>query len=141
MNVPHQLSCLFSATVENQDQSYVIEIPKDEIKTGYTDPTDQYQVALLSTSTQSEDTDEETNQTAEPEPSSDRKEPPVDVGETRVVEIEEIGDQGDGLTRVDRGYVVIVPKTEKGERVEIKIETVQQNVGFATVISRLGHTE
>jgi len=61
----------------------------------------------------------------------------VTEGETRTVEIEDIGDQGDGITRVERGFVIIVADTEKGEQVRIKIDTVQENVAFATEVERL----
>jgi len=62
--------------------------------------------------------------------------PPVSVGDQRVVEIDEIGQQGDGLTRVEHGYVVIVPDTEVGERVRIQIRHVRETVGFADVVER-----
>ena len=62
--------------------------------------------------------------------------PPVSVGDQRVVEIDEIGQQGDGLTRVEHGYVVIVPDTEVGERVRIQIRHVREMVGFADVVER-----
>jgi predicted RNA-binding protein with TRAM domain len=66
-------------------------------------------------------------------------EPPVAEGETRTVEIEDVGDQGDGLTRVDRGFVVIVPDTEVGERVRIEIEDVRDTVAFGTVVERVSY--
>ena len=52
------------------------------------------------------------------------------------MEITEIGDQGDGLTRVERGFVVIVPETQQGERVRIQVQTVKENVAFAEVVER-----
>ncbi len=60
-------------------------------------------------------------------------------GETRTVEIEDLGEQGDGLTRVERGYVIIVADTEKGERVRIEINTVRENVAFASVVERISY--
>jgi len=63
-------------------------------------------------------------------------EPPVNEGDRRNVEIEDIGDQGDGITRVERGFVVIVPDTTQGERVIIEIADVRENVAFADVVSR-----
>jgi predicted RNA-binding protein with TRAM domain len=62
--------------------------------------------------------------------------PPVDEGEQRTVEIEDIGNQGDGITRVERGFVVIVPETERGERVTVEITEVAENVAFAEVAER-----
>ncbi|WP_343213810.1 TRAM domain-containing protein [Halobaculum lipolyticum] len=64
-------------------------------------------------------------------------EPPVDRGDEVTVDIEGIGDQGDGIARVDRGYVIIVPDTEKGERVSIRVTSVKQNVAFAEVVDRI----
>jgi predicted RNA-binding protein with TRAM domain len=57
------------------------------------------------------------------------------------VDIEDIGDQGDGVTRVERGFVVIVPDTKQGERVTIEITDVRQNVAFADVIERMDYYE
>jgi predicted RNA-binding protein with TRAM domain len=56
-----------------------------------------------------------------------------------MVEIDDLGEQGDGITRVDRGYVVIVPDTEQGERVRIRISDVQRNVAFAEVVERVSY--
>ena len=94
-----------------------------------------YQVALLSTTSESSEKDSDSADT-DHQVDHDRQEPPVDVGEHRIVEITEIGDQGDGLTRVERGFVVIVPETQQGERVRIQIETVKENVAFAEVVER-----
>ncbi|UIP01406.1 TRAM domain-containing protein (plasmid) [Halobaculum sp. CBA1158] len=69
--------------------------------------------------------------------SSGEPEPPVDRGDEVTVDIEGIGDQGDGIARVDRGYVIIVPDTEKGERVRIRVTSVKQNVAFAEVVDRV----
>lgn len=74
--------------------------------------------------------------TSDPEGTAD-PEPPVDRGDEVTVDIEGIGDQGDGIARVDRGYVIIVPDTEKGERVQIRVTSVKQNVAFAEVVERV----
>jgi len=42
--------------------------------------------------------------------------PPVGPSDRRDVEIESIGEQGDGSAKIDRSYVVIVPDTEVGMR-------------------------
>jgi predicted RNA-binding protein with TRAM domain len=55
--------------------------------------------------------------------------------------IEDIGEQGDGITRVERGFVVIVPDTKASERVTVEITNVQQNVAFAEVVDRLSYYE
>jgi len=81
--------------------------------------------------------DSSADQPAEPAPEQeDEQQPPVDVGETREVEIDSIGDQDDGIARIDRGYVVIVPDTEVGDRATVRIETAKENVAFAEIVER-----
>ena len=89
----------------------------------------------------------------EPEPQSQtpddpREEPayepasaPVAEGETRVVEIDSIGDKGDGVARIDGGYVVIVADAEVGERLRVEMNQVRENVAFAEVVERLPYYE
>jgi predicted RNA-binding protein with TRAM domain len=146
MNISDQLHCLFSAEIEERDGSYVIELPERELELGTIDEAETYRVALLSAPKELDE-----GQTPVPEQSSgtdqfddtepDRPEPPAEEGETRAVEIEDIGSQGDGITRVERGYVIIVPDTERGERVRIEITDVQENVAFAEVTERLSYYE
>lgn len=62
--------------------------------------------------------------------------PPVEQGDQRTVEIEDIGDQADGSTCIGRGFVVVVPDTGQGEGVAIEITDVRENVAFAEVIER-----
>lgn len=134
MEVSDRLRCLFSATVEEQEESYVVELPKREIQRGDLQTNDTYQVAILSPPSTNE---AETNTRSE----NDTSKPPVEEGERRTVEIEDLGDQGDGLTRVERGFVVIVPDTDQKERVTVEITDVQENVAFADVIKRLDYYE
>ena len=49
-----------------------------------------------------------------------------------------MGDQGDGIARVDRGYVVFVPDTELGDRVTVRITETRENVAFSEVVKREG---
>ncbi|SDD82801.1 Predicted RNA-binding protein, contains TRAM domain [Natrinema hispanicum] len=60
--------------------------------------------------------------------------PPVEEGEVRDVSIETVGDQGDGIAKVERGYVVIVSGAQPGDEPTIEIEQVQKNVAFASVV-------
>lgn len=62
---------------------------------------------------------------------------PVREGETYEVTIENIGEKGDGIAKVD-GYVIIVPKTQKGERVKVRVTAVRGKVSFGEVIEKLG---
>lgn len=135
MEISENLTCLFSATVNEQRDSYVIEIPRAEVEEGFVDTSRAHKVALLS-STDASPADGVNSAHRDSESNADQSGPPVSVGEQRVVEINEIGDQGDGLTRVEQGYVVIVPETKVDERVRIQIRHVRETVGFADVIER-----
>jgi len=140
MDISEELSCLFTAEVEEHGQSYVLEVPKQEVDVGYVDPTEDYQVALVGTSEKpSQPSSFESSNDRDHQPEADQ--PPVSKGETRVVEISELGDQGDGLARVERGFVVIVPETEKRQRVRIQIETVRETVAFGHVLEHLGRAD
>lgn len=132
MKISDQLRCLFSATIEERDGSYVVEIPDQEIQLGDIDRDETYRVAILPSPSESENkniADESKRERGPPGP-------PVEEGEQRDVEIEDIGEQGDGITRVERGFVVIVPETDQGERATVEITDVRDNVAFAEVIER-----
>ena len=130
-----QLLCLFSVQVERQNGKYIVEIPEQELRFENIDHGGAYREAMLPDIGNKEPTAEAVRQNRNPTAST----PPVEEGETRTVEINDIGDQGDGITRVERGFVVIVPDTEKGERVNVKISDVKENVAFANVVERLSH--
>jgi predicted RNA-binding protein with TRAM domain len=130
MEISNKLLCLFSAEVDSDGERYVIEVPKRELETGSITDGETYRVALISTETddQSDDAESETT-TAPGEP-----QPPVEAGEIRYVEIEDIGKQGDGIARVERGYVIIVPDAEIGERVKVEITEVKSNFAVGEII-------
>ena len=60
--------------------------------------------------------------------------PPVAEGEIREVIIEATDDQGDGIAKVEQGYVIIVPDGKPGETLVVEIDTVRPNVAFAQAI-------
>jgi len=122
------LLCLFSAELEAADDRYVIEIPRREIEAGAIDTDDVYRVAMIANQTGSHHSE----RSAERPPGEPQ--PPVEVGEIRYVEIEDLGKQGDGIARVERGYVIIVPDTDVGDRVKIEISDVKSNFAVGEVI-------
>jgi predicted RNA-binding protein with TRAM domain len=135
---------LFSARIETDGDRYVVEIPKSEVSHGAISPGETYRVGLLSqvngassNATQPRETEQDTDpvraDTGVPQP-------PVDEGEVRNVTIESLGDQGDGIAKVERGYVVIVPDGEPGDSPTVEIETVQENVAFASVVDGDGQS-
>lgn len=135
MEISDQLQCLFSAEIEETDNSYIIEVPKRELQLGTLTSGNTYQIAVVSQEANKESASKSTNTETTKNPA----EPPVSQGETRTVEINDVGDQGDGLTRVERGFVVIVPETDVGERVRIEISDVRATVAFAEVVERLSY--
>ena len=132
MEISDKLLCLFNTDVRAEDDRYVVEVPKREVESGTVEPGETYRVALISReavgSEESADAD-----TASTTPSSEPQ-PPVEVGELRYVEIEDIGKQGDGIARVERGYVIIVPGAEVGDRVKIEVTEVKSNFAVGEVI-------
>ncbi len=58
---------------------------------------------------------------------------PVKEGDTYDVEIEGIGEKGDGIAKI-KGYVIIVPNVKKGDRVKVKVNAVRGKVSFGEVI-------
>ena len=128
MEISDKLLCLFNAEVTLSDDSYTITVPRREIETGSVEAGETYRVALISREERS-DTSESTTESTPTEP-----QPPVDQGEVRYVEIEDIGKQGDGIARVERGYVIIVPDAEIGERVKVEITEVKSNFAVGEII-------
>jgi predicted RNA-binding protein with TRAM domain len=128
MEISEKLLCLFSADVEDDGDRFVVEVPKREIDTGSIDPAETYRVALISTRAES------TESTTDSGPAPDEPQPPVEPGEIRYVEIEDLGKQGDGIARVERGYVIIVPGGEVGERVKIEITEVKSNFAVGDIL-------
>ena len=132
VEIPDMLRCLFSSEVEQRDGSFVIEVPKEEIDEGDVTTEEIYRVAILPTNGQSQ------QQSRPQEQRNSRMEtprgPPVSEGEQRTVTIETTGDQGDGIAKVERGYVVIVPSTVPGDELEVEMQMVKQNFAIAEVV-------
>ncbi|MFC7186055.1 TRAM domain-containing protein [Halorubrum yunnanense] len=134
MDISEKLLCLFSADVREADGEYVVDVPRREIETGSLEPGETYRVALISRS-ESESNDETDGDTdVSASRADDGPQPPVEPGEMRYVEIEDLGKQGDGIARVERGYVIIVPDTQVGQRVKIEITEVKSNFAVGEVV-------
>jgi predicted RNA-binding protein with TRAM domain len=131
MEISEKLLCLFSAEVTDEGDRYTVDVPRREVETGSIEPGRTYRVALIATG---EAAEAETGESGGVETSPGEPQPPVEPGEIRYVEIEDLGKQGDGIARVERGYVIIVPDTEVGERVKIEITEVKSNFAVGEVI-------
>jgi len=58
---------------------------------------------------------------------------PVNVGEEYDVNIEAVGEKGDGIARI-KGFVLFVPGVREGDNVRVRITKVLRKVGFAEKI-------
>jgi predicted RNA-binding protein with TRAM domain len=130
--IPDRLECLFTASVEEDEGSYSIEIPRAELDMGRVSAGETYRVVVLD----------------EPQPGSSERQPaeipattgasspptpPVSSGDVREVTIESLGDQGDGIAKVKRGYVLIVPGARPEDEVTVEITDVRENFAFTRV--------
>ena len=132
MQISDKLLCLFNAEVTVRDDEYVVRVPTSEVEAGSVDPGQVYRVALIE---RSDGTSGSTSTSSSTSTStSSGPQPPVEVGEIRYVEVEDIGKQGDGIARVERGYVIIVPGAEVGDRVKIEITEVKSNFAVGEII-------
>jgi len=132
LEIPDTLRSLFTGQIREQGDSFVVEVPQSEIENDAVAAGRRYRVAIIDAAppeASSENTPEDSSQSSTGPPT-----PPVDQGEVRTVSIEAIGDQGDGIAKVERGYVVIVPDAAPGDQPTVEIEEVQQNVAFARVV-------
>lgn len=136
VEIPDSLRSVFSATLRQRDEEYVIEIPARAITHDAVSPGETYRVAIFDSPATTEDGEQESRSFARSQRTSQHQppEPPVEEGEVRDVTIETVGDQGDGIAKVDRGYVVIVPDAQPGDESTVEIEQVQENVAFASIV-------
>jgi predicted RNA-binding protein with TRAM domain len=128
MELPDQLRCLFNAELQATDDGYQVEVPVAEVDRGTVEVGEVYRVALLDRVSD----DEGPTRSGDRAPS--QPQPPVERGEIRYVEIEDLGKQGDGIARVERGYVIIVPGSEVGEREKIEITEVRSNFAVGEIV-------
>ncbi|WP_418285241.1 TRAM domain-containing protein [Halorubrum sp. DTA46] len=154
VEITDSLTCLFTGEVEEHDGDYVVTVPASEIDHGSVRPNDTYRVALIRrdvdtsgtetaadgaepTETSSAPTNRansESHSSNRPTAASELASPPVSEGDVREVTIETLGDKGDGIAKIERGYVVIVPDAKPGEEPTVEITSVRENVSFANVI-------
>jgi len=133
--ISDSLRLLFETSVDDEDGRYVVSIPEEMVENGSIKPGQSYRVALLSAETEAEGLAPEAEPEPAPEPQASQLQgPPVEEGEVRTVSIDTLGDQGDGIAKVERGFIVIVPGTRPGDRVEVEITDVKETVAFAETV-------
>ncbi|WP_345778565.1 TRAM domain-containing protein [Natrinema sp. DC36] len=60
---------------------------------------------------------------------------PVEEGEVRSVTIDTLDDQGDGIAKVERGFVVVVSGIQPGDKADVEITNVRESVAFAKPVT------
>ncbi|WP_044958295.1 TRAM domain-containing protein [Halarchaeum acidiphilum] len=65
---------------------------------------------------------------------------PVETGDEYVVDIEDIGEEGDGIAHVE-DFVVLVPDAKMGDQVRVEIDTVQDEFAVADLIEHEADVE
>lgn len=132
MTADGSLLCLFSARLAEDDGSLVIDVPEREVSQGPLEPGGTYRVGLVPASGKQSTPRRQSKATAH----DGQDKPPVEAGEILEVEIEDIGDKGDGVARIDSGFIVFVPDTTLHERVTVEVTDVRETMAFAEVIGR-----
>lgn len=125
-----ELLSMFTARLERDGGSVTIDVPEGEVAAGPLEAGGRYRVALLPAAGEDSSADRAGRD------GHATQEPPVEAGEVVELEIEDLGDQGDGVARIDSGYVVFVPDTTLGERVTVEITQARETMAFAEVIGR-----
>lgn len=125
VEIPDQLESLFTGSIEKDDDSYRVEVPEDALDLGTVSAGETYRVAILGDSHSSENQEQPSVRSTPT--------PPVDTGDIREVTIETLGDQGDGIAKIERGYVLIVPGARPDDEVTVEITDVRENFAFTSV--------
>jgi predicted RNA-binding protein with TRAM domain len=134
MELPDDVLALYTAEIETSGGQPTIRVPESEVEIGSLEGGSKYRIAVLPPTADREEPDERTSEGSRGGVrGSGRGGPPVEEGEVREVEIEDVGDQGDGIARIGPGYVVFVPETSIGDRVTVEITEARENFAFGEV--------
>lgn len=100
--------------------------------------TDTQEHRRTATPTQARDSAQTVSNSGSSETTADSQpgQPPVSEGETLQVEIESLGEKGDGLAKVGPGYVVFVSDTEIGQQPLVRVTAARENFAFAEVVEQ-----
>ncbi|WP_435079730.1 TRAM domain-containing protein [Halococcus sp. AFM35] len=108
-----------------------IEIPREELDMGQASAGETYRVVVLDEpQPRSENQLTEASATAG---ASSPPTPPVSSGDVREVTIESLGEQGDGIAKVERGYVLFVPGARPDDEVTVEVTNARENFAFTRV--------
>lgn len=162
VEVADDLQCLFSGQIEEVDGEYVIRVPETELETGNLSRNTPYRIGVRAmgdseaaggAAGEAGDLDAQSGRSLAGAPSASaeressgadsasgasvqtrEQSPPVAEGDQFDVTIETTGKQGDGIAKVEEGYVVIVKGTKPGDEVTIEVTKVMPNFAIAEVV-------
>jgi len=138
--IPDSLRVLFETALERDGDQYVVPIPRELVEGGGLDADEPYRVAVLARGADAAAGHDERDATASDDrptaedPSGGHhrgQQPPVAEGDVRSVTIDTLGDQGDGIAKVERGFILIVPGTSPGDQLNVRVTDVKETVAFA----------
>ena len=131
VEIPDRLECLFTTSVEEDEGSYSIEVPREELDMGQVSAGETCRVVILDKPQPRSENQPAEAPTTAGAPSSPT--PPVSSGDVREVTIESLGEQGDGIAKVERGYVLFVPGARPEDEVTVEITNARENFAFTRV--------
>lgn len=134
MKPSKDLLTVFTAELSEETGEPVIRIPRHEVDLGTLTVDESYRVALFKPHSATNGSSHNSETEGAPSDAS-VSDTPVSVGERLDVEIEDLGDQGDGIAKVEQGYVIFVPGAEMGDRVTVEITKTKKNFAFSEVVS------
>ena len=127
-----EMLTLFSAEIDTDEGPPSVTVPEQELTVGELDADTSYRVAIYPMAGHSPSNSHDSSSNSQR--SQETSPPPVEQGDTREVEVEDVGDQGDGIARLGPGYIVFVPDAGIGDRVKINITEARENFAFAEVV-------
>lgn len=141
VEIPDNLRTLFSSRLEMQNDQYVFEVPAGEVESGAVNVGDSYRIAVVPTDTPARGPEAEPGRARE-SPSKRNEsddDAPVEEGDQLRVEIDELGDEGDGVATIG-GFVIFVDGAMPGDRPLVEIDSVSDTMAFATVVDNSPQT-
>ena len=127
------VACRYTAQIQAENGRYLLEIPDAEVELGALLIDGAYRITIEHIADTEEST-ETASQTTNGQSANAETQAPVSEGEQLDVEIEDLGQQGDGIARVGPGYVLIVPGSDVGEHYTVEVQQITPSFGFAEII-------
>lgn len=128
MTAREDLLCMFTAEVSEEDGVYTIEVPESEVELGTLSQDNPVRVGVYE---HPDRAPSKSGTSTHQRTLTESRSPPVEAGDTREVTIEHIGDKGDGIAKIESGFVLIVPETEVGDELTVEIVRVNENFAIA----------